>query len=743
MRSEQRSGLSMAVLASLGAFGLGALATLSGALRPFETRLLDMAYQGAGPPSRPPEDLALVLVDSKSLLAMRSFWAGEEQQAREEAWPWHRFFFGVLADFLARAGAAAVAVDLDLSGPSAHEVDGDSELAGRFFGASGRTVLSLNFKEVGALEAAAASPFLRRLFEEADRTAKAAGLPDPPPGLDLPDAGYDSVQVPYGPLSAPGTARALGFVNAGRDGSEALRRLPLLLRYKGSVVPSLSLAVARTLGEGAPGRLPVDQEGRILINWYGGLEAFQTHTAHTVLKTAFADLERRLPADDPLALGWAARIGPEEVEALAARFRGKVVFIGVNAPELGDVFPTPFTPAFPGVAVHATALGNLLRREALNQAAPALRLGLLLLLALAGGLGTRAAGGERRGLAVYLLLLLLAGAGFLLAWRGALLWFDLAAPTAVLTLAYGATALGDYFQTGRARRKLRRTFDRVLQPSLIDLLLAEPSRLSLGGEVRPLTVLFTDLQNSTALSERFRPEEWVDRLNRYFSECTRIVLSRGGYLDKYIGDGIMAAWGAPVPLADHAYQACLAVLELDACLEALQREMVAAEGVTLTTRMGLNTGAILVGMVGGEGLAHYTAMGDGVVIASRLEGANKYYGTRILMGEQTYAAVAGRIEAREVDLVVLKGKSRPLRIYEPVAPKGALPGQTSALLELYGRALEAYRRRSWAEALEALEALGGLAPADGPSRVLRDRILQFRGQEPPPGWAGEFLLPGK
>jgi adenylate cyclase len=283
----------------------------------------------------------------------------------------------------------------------------------------------------------------------------------------------------------------------------------------------------------------------------------------------------------------------------------------------------------------------------------------------------------------------------------------------------------------------------VLQPALVDLLLRDPRQLELRGESRNLTVLFSDIKDFTPFAESLPAPELFTALNEYFSLFTGIAIARGAYLDKYLGDGAMAVWGAPVPAERHAAAACLAALELTTQLRQLHWERRGRGAPGPLTRVGINSGDMVVGMVGSTETAHYTVMGDNVVIASRLEGVNKVYGTEILIGEGCYLQASQDIEAREIDLVVLKGKTRPLRIYEVICPAGALRPGDREKLELFARGLALYRERRWREAEGAFANVLALDPKDGPSIVFFERCRRFAAAEPPPGWQGEFIMAEK
>ena len=733
-------------IASGAAFAVAAALSTSPIFERLEHAILDLAYAGLGPPRKAPEDIVLLLVDSKSLAAMRSIW-----RDREEPWPWRRLFYGAVADFLARSGARAVAFDLDLSGASVHDayLDDSAETA-RAFRAAGNVYLALNFKASGS-----DAPVAEILERASARVEEALRVP-------FEEGRFDSVQVPYGPLAEPGAARGFGAVNGVLDPGGALRRAALLVRYGDRLVPSLPLAVFLGLrGEDGGLRvakgprlevgvtsIPLDPRGRLRILWYGGEGTFRSFTIYEAIRAALADSARRASRGSEEPLYWSdpefAQGYPEEaVAAQAALFRDRVVFVGSNASELGDVWSNPWSEAVSGAEVHATVLGNLLRSEFLDRAPFGLRVLAIAALCLIGGLGAALAGGEARGLAVFAGAVLGYLVLFAVLFERWLYWVDAAAPLAGAATAYGSTTLAQYFTAGKLRRKLRKTFDRVLQREVVDQLLREPWRLRLGGEERELTVLFSDLERFSSLAERLPADRLVACLNAYFTRFAAVLLETGAYIDKYIGDGVMAVWGAPREDPRHAATACLAAIRLRQALARIEVEESGFAGRFPATRIGISSGRMVVGMVGSEGAAHYTVMGDEVVVASRLEGANKVYGTRVLIGERCCELARDAIAAREIDLVVLKGRTKPLRIFEPLCEAACAGGTVRAKIELFAAGLELYRARRWAEARERFEALLSADPGDGPAREFVRRCDVFAAEPPPPSWEGEFVMAEK
>jgi adenylate cyclase len=286
-------------------------------------------------------------------------------------------------------------------------------------------------------------------------------------------------------------------------------------------------------------------------------------------------------------------------------------------------------------------------------------------------------------------------------------------------------------------------FSHYMSETLIHDLLKHPEKLRLGGERRNLTVFFSDLAGFTSLSEQLTPEEVVTLLNRYLTAMTDIILAGGGLIDKYEGDAIMALWGAPLPQEDHAARACLAAIENQRRLADLRREFEASGLPPVYSRIGINTGEMIIGNMGSSQRFDFTVIGDSVNLASRLEGANKTYGTRVIISEDTYRQAAARVEARELDLLRVKGKEVPVRIYELLAPKGELDGRMGEVRDLFTEGLARYRRQEWAEAIRAFQQALELVPEDGPSKVFIERCRRFMEAPPPPSWDGVYRLTSK
>ena len=281
-----------------------------------------------------------------------------------------------------------------------------------------------------------------------------------------------------------------------------------------------------------------------------------------------------------------------------------------------------------------------------------------------------------------------------------------------------------------------RSFGKYVPTDLIREILASGREATLGGDRRPMTVFFADLANFTTLAEKLPPEDLVRQMGDYFGRFSADIEAGGGTVDKYIGDAIMAFWGAPNPCPNHAVAACLTALRNQASMEELHRQWRAEGKPELTARIGIMTGEAVVGNVGSPARLNYTAMGDTVNLASRLEGLGKYYGTRMLIGEPTYQEALETVLARAVDWVSVKGKTEGMLIYELLALRSEARPELVELANLSERALALYRSREWEEALAIFEEMGRLRPGDGPSRVLAERCLAFLDSPPAEDWDG-------
>jgi len=301
----------------------------------------------------------------------------------------------------------------------------------------------------------------------------------------------------------------------------------------------------------------------------------------------------------------------------------------------------------------------------------------------------------------------------------------------------------------RQNQRVRETFGRYIDPRIADGLLDQPALAAADGQRRIMTVLFCDMKGFTALSEGVTPQGLVKIMNRYLSTMSEPIHAHRGIIDKYVGDAIMAYWGPPfIDEAEQADAACLAALEMVGRVEGLIKELPELLGVRVIPadcdiRIGIATGEALVGSIGSAFMMSYTVMGATVNLASRLEGANKLYGSRCLISEATAAACVNSVDVREIDCVIVLGQTQPQTMFEIMGAKGALSAEHLRLRELYAKGLAAYRARQWDAALEAFAAALEAMPGDGPSLALISRVEELKQAPPPDDWDGAWRLETK
>ena len=426
-------------------------------------------------------------------------------------------------------------------------------------------------------------------------------------------------------------------------------------------------------------------------------------------------------------------------------FNGKIVLVGASATGIGDLRSTPFGGInYPGVEIHANVIDNLLNRAVLLRGDKQLAADLFLIFLFGVPLGLWLALAQPRSLLYGLLLLVPFGLGvwyaFLHGW-----WLNFIVPSGTLVANVGFVAMYRALVEEKEKRRVRGAFQHYVNPEVIRRLLENPDLVK--PRKTELTVMFSDVRGFTSIAERLDAQELAAMLNEYFTDMTNIVFRYRGTLDKYIGDAMMSFWGAPFEDRDQATEACHAALEMMAHLKEMQKKWRSEGRPALDIGVGLNTGVASVGNMGSALRYGYTAVGDAVNLASRLEGLNKIYATRILLSETTYAAVEDPLLIfRELDLIRVKGKSRPVTLYELVAARGTPEGDAADMeehLELFAQGRASYRQRRWQDARMLFEKLLERWPEDGPARVFLGRCREYLVAGPEKDWDGVYVMTHK
>ena len=577
-----------------------------------ESPLLDWNLRQLAARSSPDPDIVILDIDEPTLAALAPEYG---------RYPWSRAVYGALIEGLTRQRPRAIVFDILLIDPHKEHAADDLYLI-RAVHAAGNVFFPL-VRLPGGAAADADGVFLAQVpglerGARAEAQARAALL------LPLPG------------LTATGR---IGAINAEPEADGVVRRYPLLHPAGGWFIPSLPARVAQELGYALPA---ADTLGLL---WHGPARSYRTLSLHEVL----ADFERRAPARPP------------------DEFTGKVVIVGASAPGLADLKQTPMAPSYPGTEIIATALDNLKHAERL-EFAPRWSGALLTALALAvlatasgAGLGLFGLGALTLGLSAGI------GAG---AFAGVVGW-HYAVPV-VVPIVFGGwiyyllTALRAWLLERRDRQRVTQLFGRFLDPRVVaELVARRGAEIATGGERREITVLFSDIRGFTTLSEQRPAQEVVELLNRYFRLQVEVIFRHQGTLDKYIGDAIMAFWGAPTDQPDHARRALAAAQEMEQTLLRFQRELGPA-GAEFEVGIGLCSGEAVVGFIGSpEHRQDYTVIGDAVNTAARIETATKDR-ARVLVSETTRAAAGSEYRFRDHGRVALKGKEAKVHLYEPL-----------------------------------------------------------------------------
>ncbi|MDO9209813.1 MAG: CHASE2 domain-containing protein [Deltaproteobacteria bacterium] len=543
------------------------------------------------------------------------------------------------------------------------------------------------------------------------------------------EATYAEVNIPVIAEAAEGA----GYFNIFPDRDGTVRWIPLVIKYQDKHYCALSLAVLQKFLNNSPlvlrlaefgveeirlGDLfiPTNEEGRMLINYRGPQKTFPHYSATDVI-------HGRVPVN---------------------AFRGKIVLVGATAIGIYDIRVTPFDHVFPGLEVHANVIDTILKQQFLYRPNWVTLFDLLAIIVLGLILGiilpkVKALWGALIGISLFFAFVLTSNQLF----QKQGIWVNQTYPLFNLVLTYLMITGYRYMTEERERKKVRGAFQYYLNASVVEQMLKDPEKLKLGGEKKDLTVLFSDIRGFTSISEHMTPERLVKFLNEYLTKMTDIVFKYDGLLDKYMGDAIMAIWGAPLDQSDHPLRACYTALEMVEELRLLQQRW-ATEGMSrMNIGIGINAGPMVVGNMGSERRFDYTVMGDSVNLGSRLEGLNKLYGTNIIISEMTYERVREEILGRELDLVRVKGKDQPVKIYELLSRRAKTLPEQKALAEEFQAALGEYRNRNWETARKIFQSILERYPEDGPARLYVERCQTLEKTPPPEDWDGVYTMTTK
>ena len=522
-----------------------------------------------------------------------------------------------------------------------------------------------------------------------------------------------------------------GFVDTSVDYSGIVRSEYVAIQYENEFYPPLGVQVSRVYKNLDYGELklvltkklifkdteiPIDSWNRMMINYCGPPSTFKYYSVCDVI-------DGKIPND---------------------AFRNKIVFVGATASGLGDYIATPFSSQTPGVEKHANVTENILHEKFLTRGRGEIFQDLLAIIGISLIMG----------ISLPLLPAIWGGVASASLWFGYNYyvyerfiydgtWLNVTYPCITVVLCFSSIIMYRFMSEEKRRKGVKSAFENFMDPKVVHEILKEPEDIKLGGEEREVTVYFSDIEKFSYISERLQPNELIELLNEYLSEMTDQILDHGGFLDKYIGDAIVAAFGVPLEQPDHAVKACLATIDNQKRLRELNVKLKEEGRLQIKARIGLNSGSVLVGNVGSSNRLAYTVIGAEVNLGARLEAANKYYGTDSMISEKTYELAKDHIEARELDVIQVVGKEEPVKVYELIDRKGQILEAKREVLKHYEEGLKMYRKRDWQKAIDMFQEALNKDPLDGPSLTYIERCRSYEQNPPPENWDGVYVLTTK
>lgn len=527
---------------------------------------------------------------------------------------------------------------------------------------------------------------------------------------------YEKLKVlPPVPLLAL-SAAGVGYANLDQDVDGVVRRASYSRTLEdGTLLTAFAVKVAQIAGVNVSPTEFTDEKGRFLINYPGQpRKGFRMFSASDLVD---------------------GKVSAQELS-------GKIVLVGSTAPNLHDdnLVPTSFNVPMPGVEIHASIIDTILQKKWLREVPSALAVLCLLFLGALVGLlvpKLKARWSVPFVFVAWASFLVLAIILFEYGFVADVLW-----PSFVLIFAFAAVVLERRIKAEQQKREIRSAFSRYVSESVVSSILADTSKLKLGGDRRRMTVLFSDVRGFTTISEGLKPEKLVEVMNAYLSRMTDEVFKHEGVLDKYIGDAVMAFWNAPFDQADHGRRAVDTALDMLAALKDMNANG-AFGGLELKIGVGVNTGDMVVGNMGSEKRFDYTVIGDSVNLGSRLESLTKEYGVCLLITETTKQEIGNGYLTRTVDLVAVKGKKEPVRIYELVKRSKNATQDDKQFFKKYEDAIAAYFGKDFTAAERITRELLDERPDDGPSKTLNSRASTFIKEPPPADWNGVWVMTKK
>ncbi len=721
-----------------------------GLFRGAELKSLDFRFRWRGPQGASHSDLIIVAIDQQTFTACR------------DRYPYPREYYATLIDNLNEVGIRRIMFDIQFTEPDMKNPLGDSILAEAVL-RNGNVILAGKIDRVptpGGIYVYPNEP-LPVLLETGSEWGVVGELQDPD-GFLRRYSIFECYQDKHKyTLGSKVFFAENGFITSPeyKFSDDGCFIFP---KYDGD--ESVKLQAHR----GSRGF-----EQTILINYYGPAQTYPTFSLSSVLDDADFDLrdeedtdymelfkknsvypyelrlallsDSTLQMDAFTALALGDTAGVEKILDQANPFKDKIALIGVSIEELHDNKYTPYynyggvRMLMPGVETHAHAIQTMLDGNFIKTLPFYQNIIIIFVIGIITSLIVSIVPPILGGL----ISAILAGAyvaGSMWIFIEKSTWIYMIPVVIVILASYVSNLVYQFISEQKEKKKIRGMFQTYMSPKVLKYLEDHPDAFSLSGEKREATMFFSDVAGFTTISESLSAEELSVVLNKYLSPMTDILMSYDGYVDKYEGDAIMCDFGVPMEDPDHAWKACFATLEQQAALVDIRKEIKKVHGVDIYVRMGVNSGIVSAGNMGSAQRFQYTVMGDAVNQASRFEGANKQYGSYMMIGEETYKRAKDKIEVRILDRLVVKGKLIPITVYELMAKKGELTNDQSLIRAYFTKGVELYWNRQWDEAIEQFQQSIDVTGDDPPSKVFIGRCEVFKENPPDDNWHGEFVM---
>jgi adenylate cyclase len=710
-------------------------------------------------PNTVDERIVIVDIDEKSLRT--------REEGGEGRWPWPRNRIAQMMDNLFdKYSVAMVGFDVVFAEPDESSgINVLRELArnqlkddDRFRATLSQIEPQLSYDQLFADRIRQRPVVIGYYFSPEQRAAVSGVLPAPvlPPGT------FAGKNIPFHTAHGYGAnlgelvkaAAGAGHFNPATDSDGVSRRVPMLYEYKGAYYEPLSLAMVRVLLGMAEASKSNSQSIRIpkvvpgfppealWSRGYQGLEWLQVGPIRVPVDERVAALVPFRGKQGSFKYVSAADV--VQGRADASDLKGKIVLVGTTAPGLFDLRSTPVDSVYPGVEIHANLIVGMLD-QTIKQKPPYVLGAEIVLLLLTGVAMTfllPLLTPAFQATATFAVLALVIVANVMVFHQGNLV-LPLASGIVMILVLFTFSMAYGFFVEARGKRQMESLFGQYVPPELVDEMAKNPEEFSMQPESREMTVLFSDVRGFTTISEGLEPKELSRLMNEFLTPLTEVIYRHRGTIDKYMGDAIMAFWGAPLPAKDHAKQGILAALEMHRKLAELQPHFKKNNWPEIRIGVGLNTGRMSVGNMGSGIRLAYTVMGDAVNLASRLEGITKEYGAAIIVGETTRELTQHDFVFRELDRVRVKGKLEPVAIYEPVGVTGEVSKTALDELRLFNQAVKLYRAQEWDMAELQLFNLLKITPESRLYQLYLDHIGFFRTNPPGRQWDGAFTFEHK